>query len=171
MQEGYEYTVYSPRSQGQSVVRDPGAGDGSEGPLPGWSSERPGMRMPASASCADTSRLCAPWTGVWSDLAASFGRGIDVSCVWWTGGRHQCPRPSAPCMSQPHPPAWTTRTRRFRCRGAPSLGTARQAAGTVMSLRYESTQGSGFYLAVKRTIGSSTMVYGLAGRRTCCMLR
>ena len=117
-----------------SGTREPGTG----GPLPAWSSARHAL-----ASCADTSRPCAPWTGVWSDLA---GSGVVLvrtgdRWTWHCGGLvvatsvhhghplHAClnpiltPLPSARARLT----AWTTPTRRFRCRGAPSLGAA--AAG------------------------------------------
>jgi hypothetical protein len=119
-----EYTVYSPR--GQSSRPGPGSWEpgtgGPAGPVAArWSSARDALRLPricGSASYADTSRLCAPWTGVWSDLAgsggsSSFGRRATchVSCV--CGGlplvvatSHRCPSMHVPTPARLT--AWTT---------------------------------------------------------------
>jgi hypothetical protein len=96
-----EYTVYSPR--GQSPRPGPGsrgrAGQ-QAGPVARWSSARDALRLPrvcvcGSASYADTSRLCAPWTGVWSDLAgsggsSSFGLLVFLSVYFFKGKRAYC---------------------------------------------------------------------------------
>jgi hypothetical protein len=78
------YTIqYAPPRDGAGQPVHPGPG--RQGPLPpgqggtgGPCSRRPAACAcrPAPASCADASRLWAPWTGVWSDLAASGAGGL-----------------------------------------------------------------------------------------------